>query len=229
MRWPTWPGSAIRTSTTPRRLSSDWMHADYFQLEAYYDRGSEVMSGLSSIGAVRMEAPWRMWDGQGFPDYYEFEENKAVRGRGLQCVATDGGAGNGAELVRQLMAFCAGRGSPVRLEHRVVDLVVEDGIVRGRGGRRRCVVPHGAGPRGRGVRLGRVRPQPRAPPPFPARPHRRWLGRADQHRRPGGSCRPGRGRAGRHAQRVVEPAGGRGGWTTTPRRSSTCGRCRGTA
>jgi 3-oxosteroid 1-dehydrogenase len=105
--------------------------ADYFQLEAYYDRGSEVMSGLSSIGAVRMEAPWRMWDGQGFPDYYEFEENKAVRGRGLQCVATDGGAGNGAELVRQLMAFCAGRGSPVRLEHRVVDLVVEDGIVRG--------------------------------------------------------------------------------------------------
>ncbi len=56
--------------------------ADYFQLETYYDRGAEVMARLASIGAVRMEAPWRMWDGQGFPDYYEFEENKAVRGRG---------------------------------------------------------------------------------------------------------------------------------------------------
>jgi 3-oxosteroid 1-dehydrogenase len=105
--------------------------ADYVQLEAYYDRGAEVMTRLASIGAVCMEAPWRMWDGQGFPDYYEFEENKAVRGRGLQCVTADGGAGNGAELVRQLMTFCADRGSPVRLEHRVVDLVIDGGAVRG--------------------------------------------------------------------------------------------------
>jgi hypothetical protein len=106
--------------------------ADYGQLEAYYDRGAEVMSRLATIGAVRMEAPWLMWDGQAFPDYYEFEENKAVRGRGVQCVAPDGGgAGNGAELVRQLMAFCGQRGSGVRLGHRVVDLLVDDGAVFG--------------------------------------------------------------------------------------------------
>ena len=105
--------------------------AAYSKLEAYYDRGAEVMSRLAAAGSVRMEAPWKMWDGQGFPDYYEFEENKAIRGRGLQAVATDGGTGNGAELVRQLAAFCAERGSEVRLGHRVVDLVVEEGSVGG--------------------------------------------------------------------------------------------------
>ncbi|MBV8463810.1 MAG: FAD-dependent oxidoreductase [Acidimicrobiales bacterium] len=105
--------------------------ADHAQLEAYYDRGAEVMARLAAIGAVRMEAPWRMWDGQAFPDYYEFPENKARRGRGLQCMAPDGGAGNGAELVRQLVDFCTARGSEVRLGHRVVDLVVEDGTVTG--------------------------------------------------------------------------------------------------
>src|ERR1700733_12288564 len=105
--------------------------AAHRKLEAYYDRGAEVMSRLATAGSVRMEAPWKMWDGQGFPDYYEFEENKAIRGRGLQVVSPDGGAGNGAELVRQLAGFCAGRGSEVRLSHRVVDLVIEEGEVRG--------------------------------------------------------------------------------------------------
>jgi hypothetical protein len=104
---------------------------DFALLEAYYDRGAEVMARLAEIDAVRMEAPWLAWDGQMFPDYYEFPENKAVRGRGIQAVAPDGGAGNGGELVRQLMAFAAGRGTKVRLEHRVVDLILEDGAVTG--------------------------------------------------------------------------------------------------
>ncbi|HLH27360.1 MAG TPA: FAD-dependent oxidoreductase, partial [Acidimicrobiales bacterium] len=104
---------------------------DYAQLEAYYDRGAGVMDALAAAGAVRMAAPWRMWDGTPFPDYYEFEENKAPRGRGLQCLAPGGGAGNGAELVRQLLDFCRSRGSEARLGHRVVDLLVTDGAVRG--------------------------------------------------------------------------------------------------
>ena len=105
--------------------------ADFALLETYYDRGAEVMARLAEIDAVRMEAPWLSWDGQMFPDYYEFPENQAVRGRGIQAVAPDGGAGNGGELVRQLMAFAAGRGTEVRLEHRVVDLILEDGAVTG--------------------------------------------------------------------------------------------------
>ncbi|HWE70075.1 MAG TPA: FAD-dependent oxidoreductase [Acidimicrobiales bacterium] len=105
--------------------------ADYAQLETYYDRGAEVMARLAEIDAVRMEAPWLAWDGQMFPDYYEFPENRAVRGRGIQAVAPDGGAGNGGELVRQLMAFAYRRGTEVRLEHRVVDLALEDGAVTG--------------------------------------------------------------------------------------------------
>ncbi|HEX3462308.1 MAG TPA: FAD-dependent oxidoreductase, partial [Acidimicrobiales bacterium] len=68
--------------------------ADFDLLETYYDRGAEVMARLAAVGAVRMEAPWLAWDGQMFPDYYEFPENKAVRGRGIQAVAPDGGAGN---------------------------------------------------------------------------------------------------------------------------------------
>ncbi len=105
--------------------------ADHSLLEAYYDRGAEVMARLAQAGAVRMEAPWMAWDGQMFPDYFEFPENRAVRGRGIQAVAPGGGAGNGGELVRQLAAFAARQGSDVRLEHRVVDLVAESGAVTG--------------------------------------------------------------------------------------------------
>lgn len=104
---------------------------DYRLLDAYYRQGRPVMDRLADLGAVRMEAPWMAWDGQMFPDYYEFEENKAPRGRGVQAVALGGGTGNGGELVRQLAAFAAGRGSPIRLSHRVVELLAEDGAVRG--------------------------------------------------------------------------------------------------
>jgi 3-oxosteroid 1-dehydrogenase len=104
---------------------------DFERLEAYYDRGAEVMGRLAAIGAVRMEAPWKAWDGRPFPDYYDFEENQAPRGRGLQALTDDGGAGNGGELVRQLVAFAESRGTEVRCSNRVVDLVVEDGGVAG--------------------------------------------------------------------------------------------------
>jgi 3-oxosteroid 1-dehydrogenase len=105
--------------------------ADHALLETYYDRGAEVMDRLADLGAVRMEAPWLAWDGQMYPDYYEPPENVAVRGRGVQAVTPDGGTGNGAELIRQLMAFADGRGTEVRLGNRVVDLVLNDGQVAG--------------------------------------------------------------------------------------------------
>ncbi len=104
---------------------------DHRLLDTYYRQGSRVMARLAALGAVRMEAPWTAWDGRMFPDYYEFEENKALRGRGVQAVALGGGTGNGGELVRQLAAFAADRGTGVRLSHRVVDLLVEDGAVEG--------------------------------------------------------------------------------------------------
>ncbi|HEY6623866.1 MAG TPA: FAD-dependent oxidoreductase [Acidimicrobiales bacterium] len=105
--------------------------ADYALLEAYYDRGAEVMGCLADLGAVRMEAPWLAWDGQMYPDYYEPPENVAVRGRGIQAVTPDSGTGNGGEMVRQLLAFAHDRGTEVRLGHRVVDLVLEGGEVTG--------------------------------------------------------------------------------------------------
>ena len=105
--------------------------AELALLETYYDRGTEVMGRLAEVGAVRMERPWLAWDGQMYPDYYEPPENVAVRGRGIQAVTPDGGTGNGGELVRQLMAFAGSRGTEVRLGHRVVDLVLEQGTVTG--------------------------------------------------------------------------------------------------
>ncbi|MGH9093179.1 MAG: FAD-binding protein, partial [Acidimicrobiales bacterium] len=106
--------------------------ADFRLLQAYYREGRRVTARLADLRAVRMEAPWRAWDGQMFPDYCaELEEDRAPRGRGVQAVAEGGGAGNGGELVRQLAAFAEDRGSRVRLSHRVVDLVAEDGAVRG--------------------------------------------------------------------------------------------------
>ncbi len=104
----------------------------YELLATYYRRGAEVLDRLDRLGAVRMVAPWMAWDGQMFPDYSaEFEENRAPRGRGVQAVAPGGGAGNGGELVRQLVAFAAARGTEVRTSHRVVDVVLEAGAVRG--------------------------------------------------------------------------------------------------
>jgi 3-oxosteroid 1-dehydrogenase len=121
--------------------------SDYGLLETYYDRGAEVIARLGKIGAVRMEAPWLAWDGQMFPDYFEFAENRAVRGRGIQPVAPDGGSGNGGELIRQLVTFASDRGSEVRLEHRVVDLVMECGEIAGvvvdDGNARRTIRCHG--------------------------------------------------------------------------------------
>ncbi len=105
--------------------------ADFALLETYYDRGAEVMDRLARLGAVRMEAPWMAWDGQMFPDYYEFPENRAMRGRGVQPVTPEGDAGNGGELVRQLTVFAAARGVEIRLCQRVVDLVTEGPEVTG--------------------------------------------------------------------------------------------------
>ena len=105
--------------------------SEYAMLETYYDRGAEVMGRLGAIGAAPMGSPWLQWDGRPFPDYYEFPENKAVRGRGVQVTAPEGGAGNGGELIRQLMAFATTRGTEVRLGNRVVDLLTEGGNVTG--------------------------------------------------------------------------------------------------
>ena len=105
--------------------------SDFALLETYYDRGAEVMGRLSAIGAARMAAPWLAWDGQRYPDYYEFPENQAIRGRGIQVEAPGGGAGNGGELIRQLKEFATDRGVEVRLSHRVVDLVQGDGAITG--------------------------------------------------------------------------------------------------
>jgi len=105
--------------------------ADYALLAAYYDRGSAVMEELGHLGAARMEAPWLAWDGQFYPDYYEHEENKALRGRGIQAKTADGLSGNGDELIAQLLAFARDRGTEVRLGQRVVDLVEKEGRVAG--------------------------------------------------------------------------------------------------
>jgi 3-oxosteroid 1-dehydrogenase len=121
--------------------------SEFAMLEKYYDRGADVMARLGDLGAAPMTSPWLQWDGQGFPDYYEFPENKAVRGRGIQVTALEGGTGNGGELIRQLMAFAQSRGTEVRLSHRVVDLLMEEGNVTGvvvdDGRARRKVVAHG--------------------------------------------------------------------------------------
>ncbi len=124
--------------------------SDYALLETYYDRGAEVVGRLGAIGAANMASPWLAWDGQRYPDYYEFPENRAVRGRGIQVEAPGGGAGNGGELVRQLKDFATRHGVEVRLGHRVVDLLVEDGGVTG------VVVDDGSACRTIGARGGVV-------------------------------------------------------------------------
>ena len=89
----------------------------------HYDRGAEVMGRLASLGAVRMEAPWKAWDGHPFPDYYDFPENAAPRGRGVQALVDGTAAATGVSWSASSWPSPRGRDRDPLLEP-VVDLVV---------------------------------------------------------------------------------------------------------
>ncbi|MBM3679654.1 MAG: FAD-dependent oxidoreductase, partial [Actinobacteria bacterium] len=92
----------------------------YRLLETFFDRGKEVVSALSEIGALDF-APL-----EHINDYYaDFPENAVGRGRALYLRMPDGREGTGGDIVDS-MAACAGRlGVEVRTGARVRGLVLD--------------------------------------------------------------------------------------------------------
>jgi 3-oxosteroid 1-dehydrogenase len=103
-------------------------YAEYRLLEAYYDRGAEILKRLRDIGAADISVPWLAWDGQMTPDYFaHLEENRVPRGRGVMIRTEDGLAGHGRELVSTLLRYARSNGADLLVRHQAVALVRDPG------------------------------------------------------------------------------------------------------
>lgn len=93
---------------------------DFDLIEAYYDQGSVAFDLLSEIGALECElSTWH--------DYQsELPENKAPVGRTMATKTPDGSFSSGVEMIRQLMAYTDAHGVPIRVNHRVERVVLDD-------------------------------------------------------------------------------------------------------
>ncbi len=97
----------------------------YDLLSVFYDNGARVTKTLADIRALQSQQQ------QGatglLPDYQgQLPEDKKSVGRTLQPSDRDGGPGFGADMVRQLSAFAQAKGAPVRVEHAVTRIVMDD-------------------------------------------------------------------------------------------------------
>lgn len=110
---------------------SEW---EYATIEAFFDNASKANDTLAEMGAIKpMYAP-------DIPDYHSLlPENGAPYGRTLLIEDPNGEQGKGLEMTRQLHSAAEKRDIPIRLEHRVQSVVVEDvevvGVVATHGGK----------------------------------------------------------------------------------------------
>ena len=100
---------------------------EYATIEAFYDNASTAHDALIEMGAIKpMYAP-------DVPDYHStLPEDTAPYGRTLFPEASDGEPGKGPEMIRRFLEVARDRGIPIRMEHRVEAVVVdEEGAVVG--------------------------------------------------------------------------------------------------
>lgn len=103
---------------------SEW---EYAFMEAFYDNASIANDTLIEQGALKpLYAP-------DVPDYHStLHENKAPYGRTLFPEDPSGEPGKGPEMVRRFLATAEEKEIPIRLEHRVESVVIDDeGAVAG--------------------------------------------------------------------------------------------------
>jgi 3-oxosteroid 1-dehydrogenase len=93
---------------------------EYELFEALYDNADTAFRALEALGAAIEQDPE-------FPDYHmHLPEVNAPRGRQLFPHNTDGTRGDGQAFVTRLAELVQERGIPVRLEHRVIGVIVDD-------------------------------------------------------------------------------------------------------
>lgn len=101
---------------------------DYEMISVYYDTAAEAMDFIESSGAQT----WAMQtivntDGLLNVDYQDhFEENVPKHGRTLAPLDADGNQGGGGLLIGNYQAWCEANGVPIRLNHRVERVVLND-------------------------------------------------------------------------------------------------------
>lgn len=104
----------------------------YRLLEAFYDNGSVMTDHLQKLGALKA-GQWRMWDiDRTAPDYLSHvPENKVPEGRPLGPKLDDGKIGQGVDLIFQFEEWLTAKGVPLLTEHRVTEILMEQGRVIG--------------------------------------------------------------------------------------------------
>ncbi|MFT4248053.1 MAG: FAD-dependent oxidoreductase [Pseudomonas sp.] len=94
-------------------------------LGTFYDHGQRVTRTLAQIGALKSQQ--QLGATGPLPDYQgQLPENKAVLGRTLQPSNAEGKPGFGGDMVGQLSAFAEAKGAPVRVEHAVTRIVLDE-------------------------------------------------------------------------------------------------------
>jgi succinate dehydrogenase/fumarate reductase flavoprotein subunit len=108
----------------PRLGLPDW---EYELIATFYDEAAPAVEALEDLDALH---PVHYGDA---PDYFaQLDVDRAPTGRVLVPRLADGTAGNGLEMIRQLLAAATARGTDIRLNARVTDLVRDaDGRVTG--------------------------------------------------------------------------------------------------
>lgn len=101
---------------------------DYALLEAFYDRGKQVVAELDALGAPRLRPLAETWD-----YWADLPENQCPRGRALYVPLPDGREATGAEIVEAMSTVAEGMGVRLRTSTPVHGLIVdsESGAVVG--------------------------------------------------------------------------------------------------
>ncbi|NKB39102.1 MAG: FAD-dependent oxidoreductase [Gammaproteobacteria bacterium] len=101
---------------------------DYEMLEAFYDNNSKVVDLMHESGTLKLKE-WRGFVGvhDAPPDYLDHaDENRVPSGRAIGVSIGENSTGLGAHLMEQMKAALDKIGVPLRLEHEVTSVIVDE-------------------------------------------------------------------------------------------------------
>ncbi|MGE0666220.1 MAG: FAD-dependent oxidoreductase [Sphingomonadales bacterium] len=104
----------------------------YRRLEAFYDNGSVMTDRIRELGAMGVtEFKMRHVDDWALDYQSMMPENKTPAGRALCPANADGTAGDGMTQIDSYEKWLTAKGVPILTDHKVTDLVMEDGAAVG--------------------------------------------------------------------------------------------------
>lgn len=97
-------------------------------IEAFYDNGRPMLDFMEQVEAIEFK-PFKLWSVDEFPPDYgdHLAENKANNVRALEPNVGAGAASGGGSLAYQLESWLQGKDIPILLEHKVEEILMEEG------------------------------------------------------------------------------------------------------